>query len=141
MKLPSGASLASQVPRTGFIWFSFLDKVIGSLVWNPQKDAVLVSCPKAFHDPPYRDVRHIIDGTEVFIETPKSLELAASCYSEYKHHHTAKFHISINPNGHINYVLNAWGGRVSDNQLTQHCGFLKVLDPFDKVNLTRNYKY
>ena len=98
----------SQALRTVFTWFRFLGKVIGSLVLKPQKDAVLASRPKAFHDPPYRDVRHIIDATEVFIETPKSLEVAASCYSEYKHHHTAKFLISVNPNGHINYVSNAW---------------------------------
>ena len=67
----------TQVSRTCLTWWRFLGKVIGSLVYNPEKDVVLATRPKAFAEAPYSDVRHIIDATEVFIETPKSLELAA----------------------------------------------------------------
>ena len=35
--------------------------------------------------------RIIIDCTEIFIETPKSLINKASTWSDYKHHNTVKF--------------------------------------------------
>ena len=115
MKLKTGLHMAilgslfgvseSQVSRIVTTWFKFLSKAIGSLVYNPDKGAVMQCRPKAFEDRHYRDVRHIIDATEVFIETPKSLKLAAACYSDYKHHHTVKYLVSINPNGHISFSL------------------------------------
>ena len=126
----------SHVSRTCFTWWRFLSHAIGSLVYNPEKYAVMATRPQAFKETPYSDVRHIIDATEIFIETPKSLELAASCWSDYKHHYTVKYLISINPNGHINYVSKGWSGRTSDNHQTKHCGFLDVVEPFDKVRNT-----
>ena len=83
---------------------TFLSSVLGSLVYNPEKGAVLKTLPTAFKNPMYREVRLIVDCTEVFIETPKSLLLAASCWSDYKHHHTMMYLVSINPNGHINFI-------------------------------------
>ena len=149
IKLKTGLNMAilgslfsvseAQASRTIVTWFKMLAKTIGSLVYNPDKGAVISSRPSVFEDSNYRDVRHIIDATEIFIETPKSLKLAAACYSDYKHHHTVKYLVSINPNGHINYVSRGWGGRASDNHVTQHCGFLDILEPFDKVSCTCLY--
>ena len=124
----------SLVSRICFTWWRFLSKIIGSLVYNAEKDIVLSTRPKAFLEPPYADVRHIIDCTEIFIETPKSLDLGASCWSEYKHHHTAKYLVSINPNGMLNFVSKGWVGRASDNHVTENSGFLNILEPYDKVN-------
>jgi hypothetical protein len=130
---------ATQVSRTCFTWWKFLARVIGTLVYNPEKEVTLMTRPKAFADPHYRDVRHIIDCTEVFIETPKSLDLAASCWSDYKHHHTIKFLVSIIPNGHINYISRGWTGRASDNYVTEHSGFLDMIEPYDKVMADRGF--
>lgn len=150
MKLKTGLHMAilgdlfdisqSQVSRICFTWFTFLSTAIGSLVYNPEKGAVMKTLPTAFQTPLYRDVRHIVDGTEIFIETPKNLLLAASCWSDYKHHHTVKYLVSINPNGHINYISKGWGGRTSDNYLTEHCGFLDILEPYDKVMADRGFQ-
>lgn len=130
----------TQVSRICFTWWTFLSTVLGSLVYNPEKGAVLKTLPTAFKNPMYREVRHIVDCTEVFIETPKSLLLAASCWSDYKHHHTVKYLVSINPNGHINYISKGWGGRTSDNYITEHCGFLDILEPFDRVMADRGFQ-
>lgn len=130
----------SQVSRICVTWWRFLAKELGSLVFNPEKHSVIVSRPKAFDQAPYRDVRHIVDCTEIYIETPKSLKLNASCWSDYKHHHTVKFLVSINPNGHINYVSKGWVGRSSDNHVTEYCGWLDILEPYDKVMADRGFQ-
>ena len=45
--------------------------------------------PKKFRKPGYSKVRHIIECTELFIETPSDPALNAATWSDYKHHHTA----------------------------------------------------
>ena len=66
----------------------------------------------------------IIDCIEVFIEIPSNLEARSPTWSSYKHHNTIKFLIGITPQGNISFLSRAWGGRVSDKFLTEHCGFL-----------------
>ena len=129
----------TQVSRTCFTWWRFLGKCIGQLIYNPSKEITMMTRPKSFEDPLYRDTRHIIDCTEVFIETPKSLELAAACWSDYKHHHTVKYLISIIPNGHINFISRGYTGRASDNYVTQHSGFIDILEQYDKVLADRGF--
>ena len=49
----------------------------------------------------YLTCRVIIDCTELFIETPPSLDLAAMCWSQHKHHYTVKLLVGITRNGAI----------------------------------------
>ena len=46
-------------------------------------------------------VQVIIDCTEMFLETPSSIEVQASMWSDYKQHCTSKYLVSITPNGEI----------------------------------------
>jgi len=43
----------------------------------------------------------IIDGSEIFIETPTDLHMQSSTWSQYKHHNTAKFLVACTPNRSI----------------------------------------
>ena len=53
---------------------------------------------------------------ELFIEKPSDL-LAKSCtWLQYKHHNTAKYLISLTPQGIISFISNGWGGRASDRK-------------------------
>ncbi|XP_041349283.1 uncharacterized protein LOC121368608 [Gigantopelta aegis] len=81
----------------------------------------------------------IIDCFEVFIDTPSNLEARALTWSTYKHHNTVKFLIGITPQGTVSFISRAWGGRVSDKFLTEHCGFLNKLLPGDVILADRDF--
>ena len=53
-------------------------------------EVVKKTLPKKFKKPGYCKVRHIIDCTEIFIETPSDPVIRASTWSDYKHHNTAQ---------------------------------------------------
>ena len=89
---------------------------LSSLIVWPSKRVVKDNLPTCFKLL-YPNVRCIIDYTEVFIETPSSLDTEAQCWSDYKHHCTIKFLVSITPNGMISYVSPCYGGRASDKDM------------------------
>jgi len=70
----------------------------------------------------------IIDGSEIFIETPTDLHMQSSTWSQYKHHNTAKFLVACTPNRSISYVSPLYVGSISDVELTHICGFLTKLE-------------
>ena len=76
----------------------------------------------------YPNTYAIIDGSEVFIETPSDLNLQSSTWSAYKHHNTSKFLVACTPNGAISYVSSVFVGSISDVELTSKSGFLKTID-------------
>ena len=69
----------------------------------------------------------IIDGSEIFIETPSDLQMQSSTWSQYKHHNTAKFLVACTPNGYISYISPVYVGFISDVDLTRHSRFLQTL--------------
>ena len=73
------------------------------------------------------------------MERPKGLMARAQTWSNYKHHNTVKFLIGISPQGSITFVSKGWGGRVSDQHLTEHCGILDHLLPGDIVLADRGF--
>ena len=52
----------------------------------------------------YPKVHTIIDCTEIFTETPSSLDSHCLLWSDYKHHTTIKISISVIPNGVIHFL-------------------------------------
>ena len=76
----------------------------------------------------------IIDGSEIFLQTPSDLHMQSSTWSQYKHHNTAKFLIASTTNGAICYVSQVFVGSVSDDELTRVSGFLTKLE--DKLGIS-----
>lgn len=120
-------------------WIKLLSTQLKCLIYNPPIEVVKSTLPKKFKKPGYSNVRHIIDCTEVFIDTPSDPALKLATWSDYKHHHTAKILVSITPSGAFNFVSKAWGGRTSDVQLTKESGFYDMLEPYDEVMVDRRF--
>lgn len=81
----------------------------------------------------------IIDCFEIFCERPKPLKARAQTYSSYKHHNTVKYLIGIAPQGVITFISKGWGGRASDQHITENSGFLDLLLPGDQVLADRGF--
>ena len=129
----------SYVSRIFTTWLLILKKFLGLLVFNAQKEVVRANLPPSFRNAKYSSVRHIIDCSEIFIEKPNNLKVQNQCWSDYKHHHTAKFLLSINPSGMINFVSTCWGGRASDKHITLNSGFMEILEPYDAVMADKGF--
>ena len=120
-------------------WFRFLAKELKCLIYNLSKEIALQHLPKKFNNAKYRSVRHIIDCTEMFIETPKDPKVKAATWSDYKHHHTLKVLVSIMPCGSFNFISEAWGGRASDVAITRNSGFYDILEYGDEVMADKRF--
>ena len=66
------------------------------------------------------------------------MKARAQTRSNYKHN-TIKFLIGIAPQGAITFISKGWGGRVSDQHLTEHCGILEHLQPGDQILADRGF--
>jgi hypothetical protein len=75
--------------------------------------------------------RRIFDASELFFQTSSDCMTSRKTWSEYKHHHTAKFLASIEPSGGFDFVSKAYGGRIDDVELAKICGLLDLVEEGD----------
>ena len=129
----------STVSRIFLKWLIMLDTKLKPLLLWPEREDLRRTMPECFRASFKDRVAVIIDCFEVFIERPSNLLARAATWSAYKHHNTAKFLIGITPQGVVSYISDAWGGRVSDKYLTEHCGMLAKLLPGDVVLADRGF--
>ena len=116
----------SQTSRYLTTWICFLYNHLKEIDWMPAVNQVAGTLPHAFREK-FATTYAIIDGSEVFIETPSDLQMQSSTWSQYKHHNTAKFLVACTPNGAICYISPVYVGSISDVELTRTCGFLTAL--------------
>ena len=117
-------SLASRYITT---WISFLYHDFKEINWMPSVQQVVGTLPHTFQKY-YPNTFAIIDGTEIFLETPTDLHMQSSTWSQYKHHNTVKFLVACTPNGAILYIPPLYVGSISDPELTRVSGFLTKLE-------------
>ncbi len=127
------------VSTTCVTWWKFLAKELGSLVYNPTEEAHKALLPASFQCAQYRNVKHIADCTEIFTETPKNKTVQAVTWSNYKHHNTCKYLLSVTASGHINFVSKGYGGRASDRQIVEQSGFLEELRKGEQVMADKGF--
>ena len=123
----------SQASRYITTWVCFLYHHLKELDWVPSVNQVWGTLPTAFKEK-FPTTYAIIDGSEVFIETPSDLTMQSSTWSQYKHHNTVKFLIACTPNGAVCFVSPVYVGSISDVELTRVSGFLEILK--DKVGIS-----
>ena len=124
---------SSAVSRYITTWICFLYRHMKEIDWMPAVNQVMGTLPTVFRDK-FPTTYAIIDGSEVFIETPSDLMMQSSTWSQYKHHNTVKFLVACTPNGAICFVSPVYVGSISDVELTRECGFLDALK--DKAGIS-----
>ena len=90
----------SQVSRYITTWICFLYHHLKEIDRMPTVEQVKGTLPSTFRDR-FPTTYAIIDGSEIFIETPSDLHMQSSTWSQYKHHNTAKCLVACTPNGSI----------------------------------------
>ena len=89
--------------------------------------------PSSFRNALLRDVRIVIDCTEIFCETSGDYSQKGNMYSQYKSHSTTKVLIGVAPSGACMYVSDCFEGSISDRQIIKDTNFIEKLLPGDVV--------
>ena len=129
-------SVVSSVFTT---WIKLIASEMKWLIHWPDRNVIRRNLPSMFRKY-YPNCCIIIDCSELFIETPSALDIAATCWSNYKHHSTVKYLVGITPNGAISFLSDCYGGRATDVYIVNDCGFLRQLQPNDQVMADRGFK-
>lgn len=120
-------------------YVQFVADHMKELVFVPSTVATKMKLPVPF-SMSYNNAGFIIDAFETFMEKPSDPTEQALTYSMYQGANTIKHHLSITPNGSINFHSKGYGGRISDELLTSVSGFLEVLMPNTAVMAIRGFK-
>ena len=103
----------------------------------PSKQQVLQWLPSCFNN--FSNTRIIVDCYEIECQRPSGLMNSSVTYSQYKSHNTWKILIGCTPAGLVSFVLEAWGGRISDKELTKRSGLLDLLEPGDMIMADKGF--
>ena len=122
----------STISRVFLKWLTIMDI---RLLW-PDREDLRRTMPDCFQVSLSDHVAVIIDCLKFSLST---LPISWQEWSTYKHHNTAKVLIVITPQGVVSFISDAWGGRVSNKYLTEHCGILSNLLPGDIVFTDRGF--
>ncbi len=115
-----------------------LAKKLAFLIRWPEKEEIIRTMPTVFKEN-FPKVRAIIDCTEIFIERPGNLTARATTYSNYKHHNTLIYLISISPTGAASFISPVYEGRTSDKVITARSGFLDLVVYGDEILADRGF--
>lgn len=92
-----------------------LHAVLEEAVYFPEKDEILQNIPLCFQN--FKEVRIVLDCTEVPVESCKCLECRMRMYSHYKGRQTIKILIGTTPSGLISFCSVCYGGKASDKAI------------------------
>lgn len=115
-----------------------LAAVLEAAVPWPSKTELEHNEPQCFAA--YRDVRVVLDCTEVQIERSHCASCRILTYSHYKGVHTVKVLVGVSPGALITFVSDCFGGRASDKACVDESEILSKLEPFrDDVMVDKGF--
>ncbi|KAK3918026.1 CCA-adding enzyme [Frankliniella fusca] len=94
--------------------------------------------PKPFK--PFKNLRIIIDGFELNLETPSNFQQQGNTYSDYKAHNTVRFILGISCYGGIIFVSPGFEGNMSEKKALAESGFFDMLENGDVVMCDRGFE-
>lgn len=84
----------------------------------PDRATITRYLPKCFKSRRlYKNIRTIIDSTEIFVHNPTNFAKHGNLYSSYKNHITFKMLIGIAPSGTIVHGSDVFEGAISHNEV------------------------
>lgn len=128
----------ATITRLFHKWLTIMGERLKPLIRWPSRGELYTTMPMEFRLT-FPKCVCVIDCTEVFIVRPSDLKARAQTWSNYKQHNTIKILIAVSPQGTISYISKAWGGRVSDKYITEHCGVLDKLINGDLILADRGF--
>ena len=129
----------SSVSRIILAWVQFLYQRFDGLkeMMFTSRTQVKRNLPKCFKK--FKNIRTIIDCTEIFVQQAGDFGRQGNLYSSYKGRSTLKVLVGIAPNGGIMYVSDVFEGSISDREIVKQSGFLDKLDKGDLVMADRGF--
>ena len=104
-----------------------LSKILKQVIYWPTYEENIDSMPKCFYK--FKNVRIVLDCTEIPVEKPNCLKCRLRHYSHYKGFETLKLLLGVAPSGLITLLTYAYGGRASDKAIFNKSGLLEKLEP------------
>ena len=101
-------------------------KISPLIIW-PERSELQTSMPMCFRNKFGCKITTIIDCFELFIDRPTNLTAHNLTRSNYKSHNTGKYLIGITAQETICFISKGWGGRASDQDITENSKFLKYV--------------
>ena len=81
----------------------------------------------------------IPDCTEIYSQSPSSINLQSELFSHYKRTKTLKCLIAISPGGALTFVSSLHADSIPDEELTKRSGILDLLEPGDEVMVDKGF--
>ena len=104
-----------------------------------QRKQLFQPLPRSFRNNVLKDVRCVIDCTEIRVQSSRNYRQQGNIYSSYKHVTTAKVLIATVPSGACCFVSDCFEGAISDRAITLDCGFIDYLETNDIVLADRGF--
>lgn len=128
---------AKQCKRIFTEMIHILSKCLKVAIPWPSEEEILRNLPKCFED--FKDVRIVLDCTEISLQKSKNLCCQLNTYSHYKGTYTCKFLTGVTPAGNISFISKPYGGRASDKIIFEQSNLKNLLHLGDAIMVDRGF--